>query len=1028
MEAWVTPNLVESLAGVIDVAIALANADFGNIQLRDSEGRLRIIAQRNLPDWWLAYWESVAEGKGVCGTALAESRALFIPDVAQSPIFADQASLEIQQRAGIRAVFSIPIRDKGGECIGMFSTHYRTSLTPAPHISKILELLADHAGMLILHARAEDALGEISRLFGAVFQNAPIAIGIATLQGIIERTNPAYSALLGYTEDELRGMSGARLLHPEDRGPNLSDIGRLLAGTVSELEMENRYIRKDGSAAWVHKYISCLPDTSGKPDHFLIMASDLTERKRVEASLRENEERLNLAFRATQDGIWDWNLETDEAFYSLRSKTMLGYDESDVEPHISAWKRLLHPDDLPKVMRVINDVVQKGCNYEIEFRLRHKDGYYLPILSRGYPVRSGAAGRITRIVGTHFDLTELRRAENQIRESEADLTEAQRLSHIGSWYWDAQTGATTGSTELLRIYGFDPASEAMPNFQDQRERCYPAEDWERINAVFQESLRTGAGYEIDVRVRRNGEYIWATIRGEVVRDRTGHIIGIRGTVQDISRRKSAEEALQRSQERFRALVRASSDAVYSANADWSGFRWVDGKELLTESDDKGEWLKKNVIAQDRAKVRAEIGTAAASKRMFEVEYRAIRPDQSIGWMHTRAVPILSPTGDIEEWFGMISDISSIKMAELALTASEAKYRAAIETTADGFLILDEAGRVLEANDSYVRQSGYGNEELRSLAFADLCSCDTREEIDTILDTVRNSGRERFLIWLRNKTGSTLPAEINISFKHDEPGGRFYLFMQNVEEKMRLEKESQEQRSAMDALVKRQVASQTVAAIAHELNQPLVAASAYGEVALEMARAHEPPIEELATILERNIEQVHRAGASLHQLVAFLHKTEVEFSPLDINTTITKAVAIVRENGTTPFKTVLKLAPNLPKVRGNGLQIQKVIINLIQNGIEAMHDAGAASGAISVRVRTSPAGRMAQVTVSDTGPGLDTQNAQQIFEPFFSTKSGGLGLGLAVSRAVVEAHGGQLWIDPKPGPGATFHFTLPYADE
>lgn len=518
------------------------------------------------------------------------------------------------------------------------------------------------------------------------------------------------------------------------------------------------------------------------------------------------------------------------------------------------------------------------------------------------------------------------------------------------------------------------------------------------------------------------------IRGEVVRDRTGHIIGIRGTVQDISRRKSAEEALQRSQERFRALVRASSDAVYSANADWSGFRWVDGKELLTESDDKGEWLKKNVIAQDRAKVRAEIGTAAASKRMFEVEYRAIRPDQSIGWMHTRAVPILSPTGDIEEWFGMISDISSIKMAELALTASEAKYRAAIETTADGFLILDEAGRVLEANDSYVRQSGYGNEELRSLAFADLCSCDTREEIDTILDTVRNSGRERFLIWLRNKTGSTLPAEINISFKHDEPGGRFYLFMQNVEEKMRLEKESQEQRSAMDALVKRQVASQTVAAIAHELNQPLVAASAYGEVALEMARAHEPPIEELATILERNIEQVHRAGASLHQLVAFLHKTEVEFSPLDINTTITKAVAIVRENGTTPFKTVLKLAPNLPKVRGNELQIQKVIINLIQNGIEAMHDAGAASGAISVRVRTGPAGQMVQVTVSDTGPGLDTQNAQQIFEPFFSTKSGGLGLGLAVSRAVVEAHGGQLWIDPKPGPGATFHFTLPYADE
>lgn len=1028
MEAWITPNLVDSLAGVIDVAIALASADFGNIQLRDSEGKLRIVAQRNFPDWWLAYWESVAEGSSTCGTALAETRPVFVSDVAQSPIFAGKPSLEIQQRAGIRAVFSIPIRDKAGECLGMFSTHYRTSLTPSSHISKILELLADHAGMLILHSRTEYALSEVSNMFVAVFQNAPIAIGISTPQGIIERTNPAYSTLLGYSEEELQGMPAARLLHPEDSGPNWLEIGHLVAGETPTCEMENRYLRKDGAAVWVRKFISCLPDANGKLAHFLVMATDLNASKQAEVSLRENEEHLNLAFRATRDGIWDWNLETDGAFYSPRWKAMLGYEESEIEPHVVAWKRLLHPDDLPRVLRLVNDVIQSGYNYEMEFRLRHKDGYYLPILSRGYPVRSGRGGRINRIVGTHFDLTELRRAENQIREREAELTEAQRLSHIGSWYCDAESGATTGSPELLRIYGLDPASEAVPDFKDQRDRCHPAEDWERINALHQESLRTGAGYEVDVRVRRNDECIWATLRGEVVRDRTGRIIGMRGTLQDISQRKSAEEALRRSQERFRALVRASSDAVYLTNADWKGFRWVDGKAFLTESDENGEWLKKNVIPEDRAPVQAAIRTASASKSMFEVEYRAIHPDGSICWMLTRAVPILNSSGEIEEWFGMISDISSIKTAELALTASEGKYRAAIETTADGFLILDEAGRVLEANDSYVRQSGYDNEELRSLAFADLCSCDTPEEIDTILDTVRNSGRERFLIWLRNKSGSTLPAEINISFKHDEPRGRFYLFMQNVEEKMRLEKEAQEQRSAMDALVKRQVASQTVAAIAHELNQPLVAASAYGEVALEMARAIEPPVGELATLLERNIEQVHRAGASLHQLVAFLHKTEVEFSPLDINTTITRAVAILRENGTTPFKTVLKLAPNLPKIRGNELQIQKVVINLIQNGIEAMHDAGVASGAISVRVRTNHAGRMAQVTVSDTGPGLDVQNATKIFEPFFSTKSGGLGLGLAVSRAVVEAHGGQLWIDPKPGLGATFHFTLPYADE
>lgn len=1028
METWVTPNLAESLAGVIDVAIALAGADFGNIQLRDSAGKLRIVAQRNYPDCWLTHWESIGKETSAEWATLADSRPAFIPNVAQSPLFAGKPSLEIQQRAGIRSMFSIPMRSKDGECLGVLSIHYRTSLAPASHISKILELLADHAGMLILHARAEYSLSEASKMFGAAFRNAPIAIGISTLQGIVERSNPAYSALLGYPEEELQGMPVARLLHPEDSGPDWLEIDRLLAGEIPKCEMENRYLRKDGTTVWVRKFISCLPDASGKPAHLLAMATDLNECKQAEASLRESEERLNLAFRATRDGIWDWNLETDGAFYSPRWKAMLGYEDYEIESHVSAWKRLLHPDDLPRVLRIVNDVIQSGYSYEMEFRLRHKNGYYLPILSRGYPVSSGSGGRITRIVGTHFDLTELRRAENQLREREADLAEAQRLSHIGSWHWDAQTDAITGSPELLSIYGFDPATDAIPDFPDQRDRCYPAEDWERINALHQECLRTGAGYEVDVRVRRTGECIWATMRAEVVRDRAGKISGVRGTLQDISQRKSAEEALRRSQERFRALVRASSDAVYLANADWSGFRWVDGKELLANSDENGEWLKKNVIPEDRSRVQAAIRAATVGKTMFEVEYRATHPDGGMCWMLTRAVPILNASGEIEEWFGMISDISSIKTAELALTASEAKYRAAIETTADGFLILDEAGQVLEANDSYVRQSGYGNEELRSLALADLCSCDTPEEIDTILDTVRSSGRERFLIWLRNKSGSTLPAEINISFKQYKTDGRFYIFMQNVEEKMRLEKKAEEQRDAMDSLVKRQVASQTVAAIAHELNQPLVAASAYGEVALEMARAIEPPMEELAAILEKNIEQVHRAGASLRQLVTFLHKTEVDFSPLDINKTITKAVAIVRKNGAAPFKAALKLAPNLPKVRGNELQIQKVVINLIQNAIEAMRDAGIASGAISVRLSTSSAGRMAQVTVSDTGPGLDAQNARKIFDPFFSTKSGGLGLGLAVSRAMIEAHGGRLWIDPKPGPGATFHFTLPYADE
>jgi signal transduction histidine kinase len=124
--------------------------------------------------------------------------------------------------------------------------------------------------------------------------------------------------------------------------------------------------------------------------------------------------------------------------------------------------------------------------------------------------------------------------------------------------------------------------------------------------------------------------------------------------------------------------------------------------------------------------------------------------------------------------------------------------------------------------------------------------------------------------------------------------------------------------------------------------------------------------------------------------------------------------------------VLQLQPNLPPVLANRLQIEKVLVNLLRNSVEAMRNAGVPKSAITITVRTNAAGTMAQVTVQDCGPGLNADLVHRIFDPFFTTKPTGIGLGLAISRSLIEAHGGQLWADLDAGPGATFHFTLPLA--
>jgi PAS domain S-box-containing protein len=213
-----------------------------------------------------------------------------------------------------------------------------------------------------------------------------------------------------------------RLLHPDDV-PRAHALNDELARGGSTYEGEFRLKHKDGR--YIHVLSRGFPvrrEPGGRVVRIVGTHLDITERKRTEAALRESEERLTLAFAGAQEGVWDWNLETDAVVYSPGWKQMLGYPDEEIEPHISAWERLVHPDDRVRADRA-NDSVARGerRTYEAEFRLRHKDGRYVHVLSRGFPVRREAGGPVVRIVGTHFDLTARKEAEELLRRSHEEL-------------------------------------------------------------------------------------------------------------------------------------------------------------------------------------------------------------------------------------------------------------------------------------------------------------------------------------------------------------------------------------------------------------------------------------------------------------------------------------------------------------------------------------------------------------------------------------------------------------------------------
>lgn len=213
-------------------------------------------------------------------------------------------------------------------------------------------------------------------------------------------------------------------------------------------------------------------------------------------------------------------------------------------------------------------------------------------------------------------------------------------------------------------------------------------------------------------------------------------------------------------------------------------------------------------------------------------------------------------------------------------------------------------------------------------------------------------------------------------------------------------------------------------IAHELNQPLSAIATYCQSGLRILDTYEDKPEKLVHILEASSQQAERAGEIIRRMRQFASKGKAQHASTDINRVITEAVDFIRPKlGKQNIALQLDLARGLPHVLADGIQLEQVVLNLLHNAIEAIGDAHRDTHRLAVFSRMTTADQI-EVGVSDSGAGIAPESSDRLFDTFYSTKHGGMGLGLAISRSIIEAHGGQLWADPPAGTGATFRFTLP----
>lgn len=363
--------------------------------------------------------------------------------------------------------------------------------------------------------------------------------------------------------------------------------------------------------------------------------------------------------------------------------------------------------------------------------------------------------------------------------------------------------------------------------------------------------------------------------------------------------------------------------------------------------------------------------------------------------------------------------------ENALSLNEQKYRALYEDNPSMFFTLDAQGTVLSANRYGAEQLGYASEELEETSVTELFHPDDREAIaHQLSQCVRDPGhlrhwearklcRDGSVMWVREAARAVICPDASLCV---------YVVCQDISDRVNAELQVRRHQAELAHVTRLATMGEMASGLAHEINQPLYAIGNYAEAALARLE-NVAASEELVSSLKSVAEQAARASEIVRRMRYFARKPSAARSPTDINQVVRNAVRLIAGDAEKEGVQIsLRLARNLASVDLDGLQIEQILLNLLRNALEAMRGCNE-QGRILVSTRAAKDG--IRIAVRDTGPGVDRHRFAEIFDPFVTTKPDGLGMGLSICRTLVEAHDGRLWVESRPGHGATFRFLLPY---
>jgi len=888
-----------------------------------------------------------------------------------------------------------------GRKIGTIEVRHSKKKEISSAETNMLKEVESQIGQITERKKAEKALKESEAKYAEMIEQFPEAIITLDITGNFLYLNPAAENAIGRKSEEMIGKHFTFFdLMPEKQIPNvMKDMALCFSGNLPTREYE--ILRKDKSVGIYEAHPSLIKWGNGMA--LQVIFRDITENKQAAEKIREAEIRYRTLFEQSPEGVLIIDPETLLPLeFNDAACRQLGYSREEfANLRIPDYKIM---ESSKEVEMYIKKIQQEGQDI-FETKHRTKNGEIRNVLVITQKI---TLFNKTVLHCIYRDITERRQYMNKLEQSRQKYRQLVELAQEGVWAVDAEGKTTFANPAMARILGYEfeeMLGKTIYNFMDD------------AGKELAKSIAGAGASEKDNRpfefVRKDGKRIYVKMTNSKILDESGNE-GTLSIAVDITEQKTAEEALHVSEMKFRKLFEENNDAIFIADPKTRMLIDCNRKaeqmmecpraeilnihieELNPEANMGGEIAKglKNSSAGEMPHVESEIFTKKGKKVPVLV---------SPTFVDLNGVPILMV---------VVKDISEQKKSEKALRESESLYRALIETTNTGYVVIDSKGIALDANDEYARLTG--RESPKEIIGKPVVEWTAEHDKERNAQEVKKCFEKGYVRNLEidyvHPDGTFLPIEINATVITSQKGVQVLTICRDISERKEAEK----------------VKTEFLSVTSHELRTPITPMKAQLQMVLQgyLGNITDEQKKSLGIVL-RNTDHLDRLISDILD-ISKLQSGAIKyiFSPANLGAIVEDAVETMKIKANSKNITLEAKTEQVPEMVLDASRISQVLINLVNNAIKFTPPGG------SIKVEVKKGETEATVKVVDTGIGISPEDQQKLFRPFVQLDSGisrkyeGSGLGLAICKGIVVNHGGKIWIESEAGKGAAFIFTLP----